>query len=160
MQCPKRITIVLAVVAWVLMAQAAWPGTYLALSGGEPERVLACLPLEAGTQFHLEFVNSIYLAPVRETFVYVPAEGICLVKVESPSAGVFEYYGLEPDGSGIARLHRPVGEIRLRSHDYENHRLTAGEKSIRLKGLVPDGEPLRVSVRTGLDGLLPKCSPP
>jgi hypothetical protein len=149
-QRPKRITIVLAVVACVMMAQAAWPGTYLAVSGGESERVLACLPLEAGTQFHLEFVNSIYLAPVRETFVHAPAEGMCLVKVESPSAGVFEYYGLEPDGSGIARLHRPVGEIRLRSHDYENHRLSAGDKSIRLKGLVPDGEPLLVSVRTGV----------
>jgi hypothetical protein len=53
-----------------------------------------------------------------------------------------------------------VGEIRLRSHDYENHRLSAGEKSLRLKGLVPDGEPLLVSVRTGLKGLLPKCTPP
>jgi hypothetical protein len=148
-QCPKRITIVLAVVVWVLMAGAAWPGTYLAVSGGQPERVLACLPLETEPPFHLEFINSMYLAPVRETFVYVPAEGMCLVKVESPSAGVFEYYGLEPDGSGIARLHRPVREIRLRSHDYENHRLSAGEKSLRLKGLVPDGEPLLVSVRTG-----------
>ena len=159
-QRPKRITIVLAVVAWVLMAQAAWPETYLALSGGEPERVLACLPLEAKTQFHLEFINSIYLALVRETFEYVPAEGIYLIEVESPSAGVFEYYGLEPDGSGIAKLHRPVGEIRLRSHDYEHHRVTAGGKSIRLKELVPDGEPLRVSVRAGLNGLSPRCPPP
>jgi hypothetical protein len=143
-----RIAIFLAAATSVLTAAAAWPGTYLAVSGGEPERVLACLPLEKGVPFYLEFINSIYLAPVRETFVYEPSEGICLVKVESPSAGVFEYYGLIPDRPGTALLHRPIGEFGLRSHDYEHHRLTVGEKSLRLKGLVPDGEPLVVRVRT------------
>jgi hypothetical protein len=146
-----QIAIFLAAVASVLTADA-WPCTYLTVSGGEPERVLGCLPLEKGVLFHLEFMNSIYLAPVRETFVYEPSEGICLVKVESPSAGVFEYYRLIPDGPGTALLHRPVGEFRLRSHDYEHHRLTVGEKSLRLKGLVPDGEPLVVRVRTTDDG--------
>jgi len=142
-----RITIFLTAGALV-PAAAAWPATYVVLSGGEPERVLACLPLEKGTPFYLEFINSIYLAPVREIFEYEPSDGICLVKVESPSAGVFEYYGLVPDRPGTAILRRPVGEFRLRSHDYEHHRLVVGEKSLRLKGLVPDGEPLLVRVRS------------
>src|SRR5271157_6088067 len=132
-----------------VLTAAAWSATYLTVSGGEPERVLACLPLEKGTPFYLEFINSIYLAPVREIFEYEPSEGICLVKVESPSAGVFEYYGLIPDRPGIASLYRPVGEFTLRSHDYEHHRLVVGEKSLRLKGLVADGEPLSVSVQVG-----------
>ena len=144
-----RVAIFLAAVASVLMPAAAWSGTYLTLAGGEPEGVLACLPLAEGTSFCLEFINSIYLAPVRETFVYEPFEGICLVKVESPSAGVFEYYGLIPDRPGIALLRRPVGEFRLRSHDYVHHRLAVGDKSLQLKGLVPDGEPLFVRVRVG-----------
>ena len=143
-----RIAIFLAMAASVLMPAAAWSDTYLTLTGGVPERVLACLPLEKGTPFYLEFINSIYLAPVREIFEYEPSDGICLVKVESPSAGVFEYYGLVPDRPGTAILRRPVGEFRLRSHDYEHHRLVVGEKSLRLKGLVPDGEPLLVRVRS------------
>jgi hypothetical protein len=141
--------IFLAAAMLALTAEAAWPGTYLVVSSGEPERVLACLPLEKGTSFYLEFINSIYLALVRETFEYEPSEGICLVKVESPSAGVFEYYGLTPDRPGSAILHRIIGEFRLRSSDYEHHRLVVGEKSLRLKGLIPDGEPLFVRVRTG-----------
>ena len=134
--------------AFLLSAGAARPDAYVTVSGGEPERVLACLPLEPRTPFHLEFINSIYGALVRETFEYEPVHGVSLVKVESPSAGVFEYYGLEPDGSGTAMLNRRVAEIRLRSNDYEHHRLTAGENSIRLKGLVPDAELLSVSVRS------------
>lgn len=144
----KWIVMVTVALAFLLLAGTARPAAYVTVSGGEPERVLACLPLEPRTAFHLEFINSIYGALVRETFEYEPVHGVSLVKVESPSAGVFEYYGLEPDGSGTAKLHRPAGEIRLRSHDYEHHRLTAGENSIRLKGLVPDGEPLSVSVRS------------
>jgi len=144
-----RVAIFPAVIISVLIATAARSDTYLMLSGGEPEKVLACLPLENGAPFYLEFINSIYLAPVRETFVFEPSEGICLVKVESPSAGVFEYYGLTPDQTGLALLHRPVGEFTLRSHDYEHHQLIVGEKTLRLKGLVPDGEPLSVKVRVG-----------
>ena len=139
---------VTAAVAFLLLTATARPDTYVTVSGGEPAHVLACLPLEPRTPFILEFINSMYGAPVRETLEYEPVHGISLVKVESPSAGVFEYYGLEPDGPGAARLNRPVGEIRLKSHDYEHHRLTVGDKSIRLKGLVPDGEPLLVSVRS------------
>jgi hypothetical protein len=133
----------------VLIATVAWSDTYLTLTGGEPEEVLACLPLEKGDLFCLEFINSIYLAPVRETFVFDRSEGIFLVKVESPSPGVFEYYGLTPDQPGLALLHRPVGEFTLRSHDYEHHRLIVGEKTLRLKGLIADGEPLSVKVRVG-----------
>jgi hypothetical protein len=144
-----RIAIFLAAVVSVMVTTAAWSGTYLKLTGGEPEGVVGCLPLETGASFYLEFINSIYLAPVRETFVFEPSEGICLVKVESPSAGVFEYYRLTPDEPGLAFLHRPVGEFTLRSHDYEHHRLVVGEKSLRLKGLVADGESLSVSVSTG-----------
>ena len=144
-----RVAIFLTVIISVLIATAAWSDTYLMLSGGEPENVLACLSLEKGTPFYLEFINSIYLAPVRETFVFEASEGICLVKVESPSPGVFEYYGLTPDQPGLALLHRPVGEFTLRSHDYEHHRLIVGEKTLRLKGLVADGEPLSVKVHVG-----------
>lgn len=125
------------------------PAALLVVSGGEPETVLACVPLERGTLFHLDFVNSIYLAPVRETFVYEPAKGVSIIRVESPSAGVFEYYGLIPDKAGVASVQRTVGDIRIRSHDYENHRLTVGNRSIRFKGLVADGEPLSIKVRTG-----------
>lgn len=139
----------LVLATWMLSSQAAWPATQLVISGGEPERTLLCLPLEAGTSFHLEFINSIYLAPVRETLIYEPAEGISIIRVESPSAGVFEYYGLTPDGSGTAIMRRSVGEIRIRSHDYENHRLTVGDKSVRFKGLVADGESVTIKVLTG-----------
>jgi len=114
----------------------------------EPERVLACISIETGSPIHLEFINSIYLAPVRETLVYTEADGITIVRVESPSAGVFEYYGLEPDSSGSAELHRKVGRIRIRSSSYENHRLTAGGRTIRLKEIAGGGEPVIVEVRS------------
>ena len=146
-----RAAIVLTSVASVLIPSSTWAGTYLTVTGGEPERELACMRLEESASFILEFVNSIYQAPVRETFVYDPVEGICLVKVESTSAGVFEYYGIAPDRSGTALLYRPVGELKIRSHDYQHHALTAGEKSLSLKGLVPDGEPLSVRVRKGIN---------
>ena len=119
------------------------------LSGNEPERVLARLPIEEKVPFCLEFVNSIYLAPVRETFVYQAVEGFFLVKVESPSAGVFEYYGLVPDGSGSVNMRRRLGDIRLLSHDYQHHRLIIGNGTVHLKGLVADGQPLTMRVRTG-----------
>ncbi len=93
-------------------------------------------------------MNSIYRAPVRETFVYEPGQGICLTKVESPSAGVFEYYSLVPESPGVALMHRPVGPFTLRSHNYEHHRLVVGGNVLSLKGLVPDGEPLHVKIRT------------
>jgi hypothetical protein len=123
----------------------------LEVSGEKPETLLARLPVEPGVPFTLEFINSIYLAPVRETLVYEPSEGIFIVMVESPSDGVFEYYGIEPDGSGKAIMHRKVGDIKLRSHDYANHYITSGGRALKLKGLVPDGEPVmvKVQVRSG-----------
>jgi hypothetical protein len=121
----------------------------LEISGEEPDRVLARLAVEPGVPFSLEFVNSIYLAPVKETLVYEPSEGISIIMVESPSGGVFEYYGLEPDGTGKALMHRKVGDIKLRSHDYTNHRLTFGRQVLQLKGLVPNGEPILVKVWVG-----------
>jgi hypothetical protein len=101
-------------------------------------------------EFELSFINSIYGAPVRETLVYEAGRGVFLTRVESPSAAVFEYYGLMPDsggnGAGVATLRRRVGEIRLRSHDYEHHRLVAGGSTIRLKGLIEDGKAAVVRV--------------
>jgi hypothetical protein len=116
------------------------------LTGEEPEGILAALPLEAGAPFSLRFINSIYLAPVEETYAYDPAEGITTVKVESPSAGVFEYYGLEPDGTGVAVVRHRASEIRIRSADYTNHVLTVAGKRLRLLGLVPGGAPMTLRV--------------
>lgn len=116
------------------------------------DRVLARLPLMPCEPFTLEFINSIYLAPVRETLMYDPSEGISIIMVESPSGGVFEYYGLEPDGTGKALMNRRVGDMKLRSHDYTNHRITVGGRVLNLNGLVPNGEPIIVKVRVN-----PKC---
>ena len=118
----------------------------LVILSDEPVKVLACLPIETGSPFYLEFINSIYLAPVRETLVYTETDGALITRVESPSAGVFEYYGLEPDSSGSAELHRSVGKIRIRSFNYENHRLTAGGKTIYLKDIVSGGQPVIVEI--------------
>ncbi len=137
------ILVLLLFAAHTVPAAAA----HLEIAHVETQRVIARLPLEQGATFSLEFINSIYEAPVRETFVYEPRDRICLIKVESPSPGVFEYYRLIPDQHGIASLYRPVGEFTLRSHDYEHHRFNVGERTIRLKGLVPDGE--AVTVRIG-----------
>ena len=147
-----HIGLCLALVVWPLMGWPAGPDDWLVLSGEEPESVLACLPLPAGTPFYLEFVNSIYLAPVRETFVYQAGEGLFVIQVDSPSTAVFEYYGLIPEKPGTARLRRSLGEIRLRSMDYRNHRLTVGDKSLALKGVVADGEMLIIRVQPGASG--------
>ncbi len=142
---PVCILFCLAALLAAASGEAA-PAPQVVVWAGEPERPVACLPLDGGNRFRLEFINSIYLAPVRETFEYVPAEGVYVVMVESPSAGVFEYYGLVPDKPGVAYLRRPVGEMRIRSHDYRNHRLTVGETTICFKGLVKDGEAFIIRV--------------
>jgi len=139
----------LLLVALTLTPHAQGSTICLLLSGDDPERVLARLPVEEKVPFCLEFVNSIYLAPVRETFAYQPGEGLFLIRVESPSAGVFEYYGLPPDRSGSAEMKRKLGDLRLLSHDYQHHRLWVGNKTLSLKGLIPDGQPLTIKVRTG-----------
>ena len=143
-----RLSVLLAALALAGSALAAGTSQkQLAVLGGEPEKVRACLPLKEGEPFYLEFVNSIYLAPVRESLVYTDAEGMFVVRVESPSAGVFEYYGLETDGTGSAALRRRIGEIRLRSFSYEHHRLTAGGKTLHLREVAVGGEPLVIRVR-------------
>jgi hypothetical protein len=141
--------ILAAVTVWALTVLPARSEMCLALVGKEPERVLALLPAAVGTTFQLEFINSIYLAKVRESFVCTAENGISLTTVESPSYGVFEYYGLVPDRAGIAYLSRSVGEIRLRSHNYENHLLIAGDKQIHLREIVDNGEFLIIRVLTG-----------
>lgn len=145
------ISLTLAILIVALGGCAGNQVACLEFSGEEPERVLTRLPVEPGVPFSLEFINSIYLAPVRETLVYEPPGGISIVMVESPSDGVFEYYGLEPDGTGKALMHRRVGDFKLRSHDYTNHRLTVAGQAIYLKGLVPNGEPISVKVQVGAE---------
>ena len=142
-----RTGILIAAFIWAQASYAAGsPALQLVVLNDEPRKVLACLPLEAGAPFYLEFINSIYLAPVKETLVYTEAEGVMVVEVESPSAGVFEYYGLESDRTGVVRLHRSVGEIRIRSHSYENHRLTAGGRTLLFKEITDGGRLLVVEV--------------
>jgi hypothetical protein len=109
---------------------------------GEPERLAKRFPLNPGTCFSLEHRNSIYEAPVRETFCFYPPRGLVLTRVESPSAGVFEYYGLEADEKGACRLFRPLASIRLRSMDYAHHRLFIGDRVISLAGWVKSGQRL------------------
>jgi hypothetical protein len=85
---------------------------------------------------------------VREFFVYERGEGLFIIRVETSSVGVFEYLGLIPDEPGKARLRRKLGDIRLLSSDYRDHRLTVSGTEIRLKGLGHDGWPLVLKVFT------------
>lgn len=142
-----RLSLTLAILTAVIGGCAGKQVACLEVFGEGPETVLARLPTEPGAPFTLEFINSIYLAPVRETLVFDPSEGASIILVESPSDGVFEYYGLEPDGTGRIRMNRRVGEIKLRSHDYGNHRITVGGQVIRLNGIVPNGEPIFVRIK-------------
>jgi len=139
---------------YTFCACTCFSGPWLTLQSEEPKKILACLPMEPGEPFHLEFINSIYLAPVRETFVYHPSDGLLIVQVESPSSGVLEYYGLIPEGSQTAHLRRKVGEIRLLSHDYQDHRLRIGSTSLRIQEFVVGGQPLIIRVQQ--EG---KCTP-
>jgi hypothetical protein len=125
---------------------AAGPDAWLVIATDRPEKVVACLPLQAGEPFHLEYINSIYLQPVRESYVYEQGEGLFIIQVETPSVGVFEYLGLIPDEPGKARLRRKLGDIRLLSSDYRTHRLTVSGTGLRLKGLGSDGLPLILKV--------------
>ena len=127
---------------------AAGPDAWLVLATDGSEKVVACLPLQSGEPFHLEYINSIYLQPVRESFVVEQGEGLFIIRVETPSVGVFEYLGLIPDEPGKARLRRKLGDIRLLSSDYRTHRLTVSGTDIRLKGLGLGGRPLILRVLT------------
>lgn len=111
-------------------------------------RLVFSAGLEAGQAFTLEHQNSIYLAPVRETYRLGPQGGLRQIALESPSAGVFEYYGFDPPAAGRVLLEQSVGPIRLRSMSYEHHRLLLGERIINLKDLVQAGQPLLLKVVT------------
>jgi len=154
------------VVVAVLVAVCIFPAWTAALCLNveveQPDKIVASLPLQSGEVFHLQFINSIYREPVKESYCYNPdpSGNITAILVESPSAAVFEYYGLVPDGSGMAKVYVKVKEIRVRSHDYLNHRLSTGTSILMLKGLVLDGEPLIIRVRQdGPCGCPTKMSP-
>jgi hypothetical protein len=132
----------------LMLLTATATGACLVVSAGEGGRCLVSLHVEDGCIIHLDFINSIYLAPVRETFLHEVGRGLSIIRVESPSAGVFEYYRIETDGPS-AELYRNVGSIRLKSHDYRNHTVTVGERVLRLKDFAAGGDPLTISVRDG-----------
>ncbi len=106
---------------------------------------MARLPVSTQEPIIFEFINSIYLAPVRETLMFESPESLYIVMVESPSQDVFRYYGLEPDSTGKAMMRRRVEDVRLRSSDYSNHRIKA--VVLHLKEIVPDGESVLLEVR-------------
>jgi len=110
-------------------------------------RVMARLPVSPQEPIIFEFINSIYLAPVRETLMFESPESLYIVMVESPSQDVFRYYGLESDSTGKAMLRMKVENVRLRSSDYSNHRIKAGKHTLHLKEIVPDGESVLLDVR-------------
>jgi len=149
MGCRWKGVAVTLVAATLVASHACADSSLLVFSGNGEEPVL-CIDLEKGSRFHLDFINSVYQAPVRETFEYETRAGITLVSVESPSPGVFEYYGLMTDGTGKAPLWRALGEsIRLLSHDYLHHRLSAGDTSFDLRNYAVNGSPLIIRARTG-----------
>jgi len=123
-----------------------WNTSCLVLSDGESGRVMARLPFNPQEPITLESINSIYHAHVQETLMFEPPGYLYIVMVESPSQDVFRYYGLEPDPSGKVMLRRKVEKVRLRSSDYSNHHITAGNHTLHLKGLVPDGESILLDV--------------
>ena len=135
-----RIGLVLLSLSCTLSIQSASAETHLAVWTGEPKRMVTSFPIQPGETFSIRFINSIYLAPAIETFIYEPGRGISLVKVQSPSAGVFEYYGLVPDHSGTALVRVNIPEIRLRSHDYVNHQIAIGDRVFSFNGLIKDGD--------------------
>lgn len=116
------------------------------LEAGNPVKTVAAIPVNAGAVVRLEYINSLYRAPVRETLVYDEKDGISIIMVESPSAGVLEYNGLEADGTGRSLMRRVVGDFTLRSHDYADHRIMINDRVVSLKGLIRGGEPLVVKV--------------
>jgi hypothetical protein len=109
-------------------------------------RVMARLPVSPQEPIIFEFINSIYLAPVRETLILEPPNNLYIVMVESPSEDVFRYYGLESDSTGKAMLRMKVENVRLRSSDYSNHRIKAGKYTLYLKEIVQDGESVLLDV--------------
>jgi hypothetical protein len=139
---------------WLLLLSAgpvnaaAGMDIWIVLATERPEKTIACVPLQAGEPFHLDYINSIYQEPVRESFVYEEGEGLFIIQVETPSVGVFEYLGLIPEEPGKARLRLKLEEIRLLSSDYRTHRLRVSGLNLRLRGFGRDGLPLILRVLT------------
>jgi hypothetical protein len=139
---------------WLLLLSAgpvnaaAGMDVWLVLSTEKPDKTIACVPLQAGESFHIDYMNSIYQEPVRESFVYEEGEGLFILQVETPSVGVFEYLGLIPEEPGKARLRLKLEEIRLLSSDYRTHKLKVSGLSLRLRGFGRDGLPLILRVLT------------
>lgn len=137
--------------AWLLLALASCWGApasaaSLGLYSGDAARPALSLELAPGQVFQLEHRNSIYDAPVCETYVLDARERLIQVELASPSAGVFEYYGFDPPPTGKVALHQAVGGIRLRSMNYRHHLLRLGGRTIRLEGLAQPGQGLRLAV--------------
>jgi len=126
---------------------SVWSTPCLVLLDEDSGRVMARLPVSPQEPIIFEFINSIYLAPVRETLMFESPESLYIVMVESPSQDVFRYYGLESDSTGKAMLRMKVENVRLRSSDYSNHRIKAGKHTLHLKEIVPDGESVLLDVR-------------
>ncbi len=145
-----RTGVCLGLMSLMLLAATA-TAACLVVSAGDGGGPLVSLPVEGGCIVHLDFVNSIYLAPVRETFLHETGKGLSVIRVESPSAGVFEYYRLESDGPS-AELYRNVGSIHLKSHDYRDHTITVGTTVLHLKDFAAGGDPLTISVHDGVCG--------
>jgi hypothetical protein len=142
-----RVSILILFLMPLLGGCTIWYNSCLVLSDGQSGRVMVRLPVNPQEPITLEFINSIYLAPVRETLMLEPPGNLHIVMVESPSQDVFRYYGLEPDPTGKAMLHRKVKEVRLRSSDYSNHRISTGNRILHLKGVVPNGDSILLDVR-------------
>ncbi|MCA1987537.1 MAG: hypothetical protein LDL07_00105 [Desulfarculus sp.] len=138
--------LVLAWLAALFLCPAPVVAASLHLWAGEPARAVLTLKSEPAQTFQLEHRNSIYDAPVRETYRLGPAGRLVQVELESPSAGVFEYYGFDPPQTGKVSLDREVSVIRLRSTSYQDHLLRVGGRTIRLQDLAQPGQVLGLEV--------------
>ncbi|MEW6267214.1 MAG: hypothetical protein AB1641_29425 [Thermodesulfobacteriota bacterium] len=141
---PAGLLILAVLSAWAAAARADGPAVWIELRTGEDQPPAVRLAAAPNQTLSLEFVNSIYLAPVRETYAINAVQGLILVRIESPCACVFEYYGLEAVNSH--NLHRPVGDLSLLSSDYTHHRLKLGDRSVALKDMVGPGERITLKV--------------
>ena len=151
----KRLgAIVLTIVSlWICEVPAAMPAPHIVVLAGNSEALLVKLPLGESCGFRLEFMNSIYNAPVKETLTAGPDGMITVSVIESSSAGVFEYYGLQTDGTGRAVIRRTFQELRILSHDYGRHRIGSDLVTIDLKDFAVNGSP--VVIRVGDPGECP-----
>ncbi|MCX8023245.1 MAG: hypothetical protein N2745_10790 [Syntrophorhabdaceae bacterium] len=112
----------------------------------ETKEVLFCRPIKEGDIIIFDFVNSIYKASVKETMLFDSVEGLILIDVESPSYGVYEYYGLITEGKNKGGFRRKIGSLRIRSNNYQHHRLSVNGMTIDLKDLASGGMALILTI--------------